>query len=372
MSVARGREVFLVTGADLSDGAPGGSRTYVVGLARSLAADGVRPTLLTNGPAAGPLPGIQVVSVGKARRPSSVGYLWDLLWWSRSHRLPPGTIVHAQRPDDLVPLLLTQTGVRPVCTLHGDARRGVKRRNGVLASLIHGVLERYALRRSCAVIAVDDRTAERYRRRSPGVARALSVIPPAVDREVFRPGDREAAREALGLGSGPVVLFVGRLSAEKRVSEIVRAMDDRRLRGATLLIVGDGPEEAQLRRLAADRRVRFLGRRPARDVAACINAADVLALPSEYEGLPTAALEALACGRPVVAMKGTGLDDVIVPMVTGLLVDSIESFPEGLAEVLAAAPGMREDCVKAAARFSWERVGRDVREVYDRIGGVAA
>ena len=364
--------VVLVSGADLSEGAPGGSRSYVLGLARALAKDGLRPTILTNGGTDAQLEGAHVVPVNDRYRRSSARFFWDLFRWCRTHRLEPGTIVHAQRPDDLVPVLLTQKGVRAVCTLHGDAHRGVRRRRGRLASWAVGVLERYALRRAGAVIAVDSRTGEAYRRRLPELTRTLTVIPVAIDRDVFRPSYRAEARRALGLGSELVVLYVGRLSQEKRVANLLIAMDASELRSSTLVIVGDGPEEARLRRLAAGRRVRFLGRRGPSEVARCMNAADVLALPSEYEGLPTAALEALACGCPVVAMKGTGLDNVIVPMVSGLLLGSIEEFPAALSEVLSAAPGMRGGCLAAAAPYSWDQVARDVRRVYDRVRGATA
>ncbi len=366
------RSVVLVSAVDFTVGVPSGTRSYVQGLARSLAEQGVRATLLSNGPGPKGIEGVRTVPVSEVRRPSSVGFLWELARWCRDHRIGTGTIVHVQRPDELVPFVLTQAGVQAICTLHGDARRGVGRRRGAFASFLEGLAERYALPRAAAVIAVDDRTRDAYRKRLPVIENLLSVVSVAVDVRLFRPQDRLESRRALGLNTEPLILFAGRLSPEKRVGDLIRILGTAGLRDANLLIVGSGSEERRLRRLAEARRVRFLGQQSPESLVQCMNAADVLALPSEFEGMPTVALEALACGCPVVGIRGTGLDTVIVSMETGLLAESIDEFPSALARALPRAASMRAACVRTASSFSWERVGRDVLNVYERVWGEAA
>lgn len=119
------------------------------------------------------------------------------------------------------------------------------------------------------------------------------------DVERFRPAsdaERDAARRELELDlEGDVVVFVGRLAAEKRVGVLARAVAERP--GTTLLVVGDGPCRAALERDADPRRVRLLG--SLSDVRPALAAADVFALASESEGASVALLEAMASGLAV-------------------------------------------------------------------------
>jgi glycosyltransferase involved in cell wall biosynthesis len=118
---------------------------------------------------------------------------------------------------------------------------------------------------------------------------------------------RGSARAALGLSPGiTVVAFVGRLSPEKAPEVLLRAV---RGTGLTLLVAGEGPLRDVLEAEADAGQVRFLGFLP--DVASVLAAADVLALPSRTEGLPMAALEAMAAGLPVVASAVGSLPEVL-------------------------------------------------------------
>ena len=132
------------------------------------------------------------------------------------------------------------------------------------------------------------------------------VVPP-------RPGDdqRPAARAALGLAADvPLVVCVGRLCRQKGQDNLLRAWPAVRaaVPGAQLALVGDGPDRQELEALA-DPSVTFCGFRD--DVETWTLAADVVAVPSRYEGLPLALLEAMALGRPVVASDAPGLTEVM-------------------------------------------------------------
>jgi glycosyltransferase involved in cell wall biosynthesis len=139
--------------------------------------------------------------------------------------------------------------------------------------------------------------------------------------------DRDEVRTSLGLAPGaPLILFAGRLAAQKSVETLLSALDIlQHVRPAVrALIVGEGPlrsrleETARAYQLFEDRRVSFLGHRD--DVPRLLAAADLLVLPSLYEGLPNVVLEAMRFRKPVVATAAPGTTEVVEDGVTGLLV----------------------------------------------------
>jgi teichuronic acid biosynthesis glycosyltransferase TuaC len=185
----------------------------------------------------------------------------------------------------------------------------------------------------------------------------IEVLRNGVDLALFAPQERAAARRELGLeADGPVMLSVGSLAPLKGFDLIIRAAAA--LRNAILIIVGEGPEEAVLQRLAQDLhmggRVRFLGTLPQPRLATVYNAADVLVLASAREGLPNVVLEALACGTPVVATAVGGVPEIVRVRAAGRLVR--ERTPEaivGAVRDLLADPPARATVRAYAERFGW-------------------
>jgi glycosyltransferase involved in cell wall biosynthesis len=212
--------------------------------------------------------------------------------------------------------------------------------------------ERLAARWADAVVCVS--AGERGAGEAAGVrARRWAVIENGVDLDRFRPADRAAARARLGLPAGPLVVCVGRLSRQKGQDVLLRAWPP--VSGATLALVGDGPDRAALE-AAAPPGVLFAGRRD--DVADWYAAADVVAVPSRWEGMALAALEALACGRQVVGsdvagMRELGPVDVVPP-------DDAEALAAALAAALAE-PADPATCRAAV---------RDLRETTAAIRGL--
>jgi glycosyltransferase involved in cell wall biosynthesis len=108
------------------------------------------------------------------------------------------------------------------------------------------------------------------------------------------------------------------------LQQLVRALSSLPARAWRLVVVGSGPDEAAARATAArygiSERVSFLGRRSSNDVERIIGASDLLVLPSSVEGLPYVILEAMACGKPVVASDVYGIPEAVIDGETGLLV----------------------------------------------------
>ncbi len=211
--------------------------------------------------------------------------------------------------------------------------------------------------------------------------RRTVTISPGVDLGRFRPGDRLAARRALGLPADAVVLsFVGRIQPLKApdvllhaASELLRRAEstgDGELRDRLAVVVVGGPsgsgldEPTALHRLAdtlgiADR-VRFLPPQPADRLAQVYRAADVVAVPSHNESFGLVALEAQACGTPVVAADVGGLPVAVADGRSGLLVagHAAGDWADALSAV-ALSPARRAELAAGAVRhaqgFSWDR-----------------
>lgn len=180
-----------------------------------------------------------------------------------------------------------------------------------------------------------------------------------IDLERFQPGDRAQAREALGLEpNGRILLFVGNVIEAKGVVELIDALARMHTADTRLVMIGDGAAEARVdERVAAlglDARVMRPGRLPHHQLVRWMCAADVLVLPSHGEGVPNVVLEAMACGRPVVATEVGGIPEVL-PDSAGLLVPPGD--PARLAAALdrVLAADWDERLIRQhAEQFTWE------------------
>jgi glycosyltransferase involved in cell wall biosynthesis len=192
--------------------------------------------------------------------------------------------------------------------------------------------ERFATRWTTRLVCVSD--AERLLGERSGVRGPAVVVPNGVDLTRFRPydaADRAAARDRLGLPDAPTVVCVGRLAPQKGQSDLLDAWSAVRagLPGAALALVGDGPDrDALAARAAGEPGVLLAGARD--DVPDWLAAADVVVVPSRWEGMALAPLEAMACGRSVVATDVTGIADSVVPEAGAVV-------PPGDVATLAAA-----------------------------------
>jgi D-inositol-3-phosphate glycosyltransferase len=211
------------------------------------------------------------------------------------------------------------------------------------------------------------------------------AVPPGVDLERFTPGDQATARRELGIRVDAAVLaFVGRIQPLKAPDVLLRAAavmlaDNPGLRSRLIVLIVGGPsgsgleQPRALHELAASLDlldvVRFLPPQRGEALAQVYRAADVVAVPSRSESFGLVALEAQACGTPVVAASVGGLSIAVVDQVTGLLVPDHE--PASWAKVLADVvlrPALRAELARNAVgharRFSWDRTADALLDGY--------
>ncbi len=218
----------------------------------------------------------------------------------------------------------------------------------------------------------------------------VAVVPAGVDLSMFQPLDRDEARRTIGYEGGRLLLFVGRLERLKGAEVAIRALSllrDRRHDDVRLIILGEDArngsappgEESEKERLKAiaaaagvSDRVDFLGSVAHHELPFFYSAGDALVMPSYSESFGLVALEAQACGLPVVGSGVSGLRSVVRDEVTGYLIDGHDpaAYAERIGRLLdvpelARQMGRRGHLL--AQRFSWNRTADRLLQLFEEV-----
>ncbi|MEX1263757.1 MAG: D-inositol-3-phosphate glycosyltransferase [Actinomycetota bacterium] len=216
----------------------------------------------------------------------------------------------------------------------------------------------------------------------------VRLVPPGVDHLLFVPGDRSSARERLHLSGLRLALYVGRLQPHKGPDIAVRTLAeavarDREVAEDLVLAIVGGPsgpdkgaEVARLLELASalgvSDRVMLFPPQPQSKLVDFYTAADVVLVPSRSESFGLVALEAQACGTPVVAADVGGLPYVVRDGRSGFLVDGHDpgDHAERLLQILrdpGLASSFGDEAARHALRFTWDATTDQVVAVYDEV-----
>lgn len=381
-------------------GDAGGMTVYVRGVARAMSERQVRTDIFTRASSSDAriteiYPGVRVVPVtagplGRVDKEEGVRYVRDFVAGVRAFSLGQRAaydVVHSHYwQSGLVGKELADTWGIPLVHSHHSLGR-VK--NGALAPgdrpeppLRLAGEESIIATADVLVVSTDDEWQQLACLYGAEHDR-LKTIHPGVDHEIFHPEGRIQAREALGFGDEAVMLYVGRIQALKGLDlaiEAVARLAPTIARPAVFVVAGGasgagGVEELErLERLAAARGVqdvvRFVGPQPHRALPIYYRAADALVVCSHSESFGLTALEAHACGTPVVGTAVGGLSHVVRDGQSGFLIESRDPgvFAECLRVVVAPNsphPDFRAEAIRSAATFSWNRAADALVELYE-------
>jgi len=361
----------IVAPYDLS--VPGGVNTQIRGQARALRTLGHSVEVF--GPASGPLVDGEhtlgravVISLGGTE--SGLGV--DPRGFAAVGRLARGPfdVIHVHEPlTPLVPWLVVGAARAPlVGTFHVHRESGHR-----LYAIWKGALGPL-VRRLRARIAVSEAAKRTVSTHFPG---DYEIVPNGIDVDDFR---RPRPRPQAVSGGRRTVLCVGRLEQRKGVDTLIRAMALVRKTApdVLLVIVGDGSERAALAALAGDTgSVLFAGQVPDADLAAYVQAADVVCSPAlSGESFGIVLLEAMACAKPLVASRIEGYEALVGSSGCARLVPpgDADALAGALSALLMSADDRRQlgQAGAAAARaYDWTVIGRRLDDIYRRVDGDA-
>lgn len=302
---------------------------------------------------------------------------WYRRWLLKTYRWNPFDILHCHdvyptgylaalcREEIRTPLVITSHG--------GDVREGNAR------LLKPGLTERHvqALASADALIAISRFTEEGFLRLHP-LARNIVQIPNGVNADEFaEPVDRPADLDAK-IVANRFAFFIGRLHARKGIDVLLESM--RQVSEADrlhLVIAGDGDEraalEAQAERLGLSSQVTFLGRTIGQKKTWLLQNARVTVIPSRtWESFGLVVLESYAAGRPVIASRLPGMQELVDHRRTGLLVTSESVSELAAALALCGADSGLTDTMGQTARFvaqryTWREIARRHLELFDQL-----
>ncbi|EDY38380.1 SqdX [Cyanobium sp. PCC 7001] len=199
-----------------------------------------------------------------------------------------------------------------------------------------------------------------------------------VDTELFRPALRNAGMRQRLLGghsdTGKLLLYIGRLSAEKQIERILPVLDA--LPDARLALVGDGPHRQTLEKVFTGTPTTFVGYLAGEELASAYASGDAFVFPSSTETLGLVLLEAMAAGCPVVGANRGGIPDIVTDGINGCLYDP-DGIDGGSASLTAAVQRLlgddaerqqlRQAARQEAERWGWASATRQLRGFYSRL-----
>ena len=272
-----------------------------------------------------------------------------------------------------------QWGVPHAVTFHTLSEIKMQARAGENGSPIRSEVEKELMASAQMIIASSRHEKDAMIRLYDAPSFRIKVVPCGVDLSLFKPLDMGEARKKLGLNGEKVIIYVGRIEAIKGLELLLKSAAIMELRDPlkVLVIGGDATDETGVKglkelaeELGIERSLEFVGIVDHNLLPLYYNAADVCAVPSYYESFGLVALEALACGTPVVASRVGGLPAVVQHGRTGYLLPwrCPEPFADSL-EVILSSKGLQKsmsiEARKRAEGMGWEAVAEETRRLYN-------
>jgi len=265
-------------------------------------------------------------------------------------------------------LISERTGVPYVITLHGSDVNIVMRKRS--ATYVR------TLENASKCIFVSNALLEKAENFGYSGRNGI-VIPNGYDPNIFYPLDKDTVRKNLGVYRPNLkyVGFVGNLNKVKRADKLPSIFWEiqKRVQDVTFIVVGDGPLRKKVELDTAGLNVVFTGRIPQEEVAKWMNVMDIMVLPSRNEGFPTVAVEAAACGTPVIGSSNGGIPEAVgfEELVVTEGSDFEKRFAKKVIDILSMNKSdlelLRTKVRARAQNFTWERIVLEEMKVYKEI-----
>jgi len=313
--------------------------------------------------------------------PTRLSADWLARLWHRA-RLPllielwTGPIALLHSPDFTLPPV--RRGTRTLLTVHDlSFARTPETATPGLRAYLNAVVPR-SVGRADHVLADSEATRQDLLELCQTPPDKISVLYSGVDSR-FRPitdaAELARIRDRYSIGSEPFILSVGTIQPRKNYERLIEAFRRSEIEGVRLVIAGgkgwlDQPIYQQAAASGLGKRIQFLGFVDDEDLPALYSAADVFAFPSLYEGFGLPALEAMACGTPVVTSNVSSLPEVVGDAAVTIDPLDVDALAGALAMAVADS-ALRDNLIASgleqAKRFSWANAARQLREHYQRL-----
>ena len=276
-------------------------------------------------------------------------------------------------------LLARQWAIPHIVTFHTLSENKIKARIGEMEPEERFYAEREIAKTADRIVGFSEHEKSILINSYEAPSDRVSVIPCGVDIELFRPYTDLSAKKQLGLTNMTVLLYVGRLEPLKGIDVLLKAASimEHSANLKVLIIGGDDDQDQELCRLKTlaeelnvSDKVIFLGRIEQNELPVYYNAADICVVPSFYESFGLVALEAMACGTPVVASRVGGLASIVKNNITGLLISwrFSETFADAIDSILANETNrkyMSDQSRTLALYLSCDSVAQKLIETYN-------
>lgn len=214
-----------------------------------------------------------------------------------------------------------------------------------------------------------------------GLKKPIEIMPNPVDTQLFRPltdsAEKNKLKSLFGIKNQSLV-YMGRVSYEKNIDKLIKAVAllSKEIPDIKLMIIGDGPEMSNLKKLAYDLgisdKINFLGFRHNQELVEALQANDIFLTASKSENMPLSILEAMSTGLPIIAVSALGIPEIVRDDVNGFLTstDKPEEIAAITLELLKSKKQLKKFSLasrKLALDYSQERIAESLEKVYTRL-----
>lgn len=363
-------QVLIIADSDPRKEVVGGVGIYAYNLAKYLTKKRIKVLFIgkkQKGKITNKLSNVDFIEATKKPNQSNYIFLKNLFKIANKLKLKRDTIIHAQRPDWIVPFSKFKN--KKIVTLHGSHSKNVYLKKGFIIGKLYSKLEKKGLQLADVIISVSDENKKYYQkiyRKYPDIIRKFVTIPVGIDISKFKHINKEKSRKKYGFKkTDKIVVYVGRFEKEKNLKFLIKSCHKV---GIKLFLVGNGKEEKNIKKYAEKLESNtifhpFVDNKQIPEILAC---GDVFTLTSLYEGFPTVVLEALAAGLPVISTDVGGIRKLVVNGKTGFVVDENDIIDK-IKLLTKNNSKFKQNCIKKAREFSWDRMGKKIINQYNNI-----